>query len=124
MSIKMGPAIARAGVILGCIGSPSILGAVVPLTLSEPFTIGVAVTSAVELDAAALVDLARFSEVLPIPSDGAMDVTLPTEDAGEWLVEAAAASLVEAAASRGSAGNRSAVVTEHFSAISMAEAAK
>ena len=54
----MGPAKARAGVILGCIGSPSILGVVVPLTLSEPFTIGVAVTSAVELDAVALVALA------------------------------------------------------------------
>lgn len=59
MSIKIGPAIARAGVILGCMGSPSILGVVVlPLTLSEPFTIGVAVTSAVEFDAAALVALA------------------------------------------------------------------
>ena len=54
----MGPAKARAGVILGCMGSPSILGVVVPLTLSEPFTIGVAVASAVEFDAAALVAFA------------------------------------------------------------------
>ena len=62
--------------------------------------------------------------MLPIPSDGAMDVALLDEDAVEWVVEAAAASLVEVAASRGSTGNLSAVVAEHSTANSMAEVAK
>ena len=71
----MMPAIAKPGVILGCIGSPSILGVVVPLTLSEPFGIGAAVTSADELDGAALVAFAEVSEVLLLPSEEDWDVT-------------------------------------------------
>ena len=83
MSIRMIPAIAMPGVILGCIGSPSILGVVVPLTLSEPFGIGVAVTSADELDGAALVAFAEVSEVLLLPSDEDIDVTSLNDDAAE-----------------------------------------
>ena len=59
--------------------------------------------------------------MLFIPSGEAMDVALLDEDAVEWVVEAAAASLVEVAASLGSTGNRSAVVAGHFTANSMAE---
>ena len=77
------PAIAKPGVILGCIGSPSILGVVVPLTLSEPFGIGVAVTSAEELDGAALVAFAEISEVLMLPSNEDSDVASLDDDAGE-----------------------------------------
>ena len=77
------PAIAKPGVILGCIGSPSILGVVVPLTLSEPFGIGVAVTSAEELDGAALVAFAEISEVLLLPSNEDSDVASLDDDAGE-----------------------------------------
>ena len=62
--------------------------------------------------------------MLLIPSDETMDVALLGEDVVEWIVEAAAASLVEVAASRGSTGYRSAVVAGHFTAISMAEMAK
>ena len=62
--------------------------------------------------------------MLLIPSDEAMDVALLDGDAVEWVVEAAAASLVEVAASRGSIGNSSAVVAGHFTANSMAEVAK
>ena len=71
----MMPAIAKPGVILGCIGSPSISGVVGPLTLSEPFGIGVAVTSADELDGAALVAFAEVPEVLLLPSGEDWDVT-------------------------------------------------
>ena len=102
----MVPATARAGVILGCIGSPSILGVVVPLTPSEPLAIGVAVTSAVELDAAALVAFAGVPEVLLVPSDEENGVTLPDDDAAEWVVEAAAAFSLDAVASRGSTAYR------------------
>ena len=70
----MGPATARAGVIVGCMGSPSIVGIVVSLTLSEPFAIGVAVMSAVELDAAALVALAGVPRLLLIPSGETLGV--------------------------------------------------
>ena len=62
--------------------------------------------------------------MLLIPSNEAMDVALLDEDAVEWVVEAAAASVVEVAASRGSTGNRSAMVAGHFTANSMAEMAK
>ena len=86
--------------ILGCIGSPSILGVVVPLTLSEPFGIGAAVTSADELDGAALVAFAAVSEVLLLPSDEDTDVASLIDDAGKEDVEAAVASLEEVA-SRG-----------------------
>ena len=101
MRIRTIPAIAKPGVILGCIGSPSILGVVVPLTLSEPFGIGVAVTSAAELDGAALVAFAEGSKVLLLPSDEDMDVASLNDDAGEEDVEAAVAPLEEVA-SRGS----------------------
>ena len=77
------PAIAKPGVILGCIGSPSILGVVVPLTLSEPFGIGVAVTSAEELDGAALVAFAEISEVVLLASNEDSDVASLDDDAGE-----------------------------------------
>lgn len=106
MSIKMGPVNARAGVIFGCIGSPSILGVVVPLTSSEPFAIGVAVVSAVELDAAALVALAGVPEVLLNPSDEASGVSSLGEGVAESVVETAAVSLVEVVASRGSTAYR------------------
>lgn len=102
----MGPATANAGVILGCMGSPSILGAVVPLTLSEPLTIGVAVTSAVELDATALVAVVGVSDVLLVPSDEELNVASLTEEVVRWVVEAAAASLLEVAASRRSSAYR------------------
>ena len=106
MSIKTVPATARAGVILGCMGSPSILGTVVPVTLSEPLAIGVAVTSAAELAAAALVALAGVPEALLISSVEELGVA-STDDANEeGVVEAAAASLVEVAASRGSTAYR------------------
>ena len=62
--------------------------------------------------------------MLLIPSDEAMDVALLNEDVVEWVVETAAASLVEVAASRGSTDNRSAVVAGHLTANSMAEVAK
>ena len=102
MSVSTIPAIAKPGVILGCMGSPSILGVVVPLTLSEPFGIGVAVTSAAELDGAALVAFAEVSKRLLLPSDEDMDVAASlNDDAGEEDVEAAVASLKEVA-SRGS----------------------
>lgn len=97
----MGPTTAKAGVIFGCMGSPSILGVVVPLTLSEPFTIGVAVMNGVDPDAAALVAFAGVRKVLLIPSDKASGVASLGEDVVEWVVEAAAASLVGVVASRG-----------------------
>lgn len=77
------PAIAKPGVILGCIGSPSILGVEVPLTLSEPLGIGAAVTSAGELDGAALVALAEVSEVLLLPLEEDWDVTSLNDEAVE-----------------------------------------
>ena len=95
----MDPATARAGVISGWMGSPSIFGVVVPLTLSEPFTIGVDDMSGVVVDAAALVGPAGVVEVLLIPSDEALD-------AAGWIVETAAASLAEVVASRGSTAYR------------------
>ena len=78
----MDPANARAGVIFGCMGSPSISGVVVPLTLSEPFAIGVAVMNA-EVDAAALEAFSGVSEVLLIPADEALDVASLEEDGVE-----------------------------------------
>lgn len=102
MNIKMGPVTARAGVIFGCIGSPSILGVVVLLTLSEPFAIGVAVMSAWELEAAALVALAGLLVVLLVPSDKALGVVSLSEGVVEKVAEAAADSVVEVVASRGS----------------------
>lgn len=78
----MAPATARAGVIFGCIGSPSISGVVVPLTLSEPFAIGVAVTSA-EVDAAALEAFAGLPEMLLVPADEALGVASLNEDGVE-----------------------------------------
>lgn len=120
----MGPATAKAGVIFGCMGSPSILGVVVPLTLSEPLAIGVAVMNAVELDAAALVAFAGVPEVLLPPFDEALEVASLDEDAVERVVEAATASLVEVVASRGSTGYLWAVVVGQFVANSMAERAK
>ena len=102
----MGPATARAGVISGCMGSPSILGIVVPLTLSEPFAIGVAVVSAVELDAAALVAFAGVPEATLIPSDEVLGVASLGEDVVERVVETAAASLMEVVACRGSTAYR------------------
>lgn len=124
MTIKMGPAIAKAGVICGCIGSPLMLGVVVPLMLSEPFAIGVAVMSAVELDAAALVAFAGVLEVLLVPPDEALDVASLGKDVVERVVKAAAASLVEVVASRGSTAYPSAVVAGQFVANSTAETAK
>ena len=106
MSIKTVPATARAGVILGCMGSPSILGTAVPVTLSEPLTIGVAVTSAVELDAAALVAFAGVPEALLISSVEEWGVASTDDGDVERAVEVAAASLVEIAASRGSTAYR------------------
>lgn len=83
MSINMDPANARAGVIFGCMGSPSISsGVVVPLTLSEPFAIGVAVMNA-EVDAAALAAFSGVSEVLLIPADEVLDVASLEEDGVE-----------------------------------------
>ena len=102
MTIKMGPVTARAGVIFGCIGSPSILGVVVPLTLSEPFAIGVAVMSAWELEAAALVALAEVVDVLLNPSDEALGVVSLSDVVVEKVAEAAVDSWVEVVASRGS----------------------
>ena len=78
----MAPATARAGVIFGCMGSPSISGVVVPLTLSEPFAIGVAVMSD-EVDAAALDPFAGLPEVLLIPADEALGVDSLDEDGVE-----------------------------------------
>lgn len=78
------PATARAGVMLGWMGSPSTLGtAVVPLTPSEPLGIGVAVTIAVELDAAALVAFAGGSGVLLIPSEEEVGVASRGDDVAE-----------------------------------------
>lgn len=102
----MGPETARAGVIFGCMGSPSISGVVVPLTLSEPFAIGVAVTSGVELNAAALVTFDGFPETLLTPSDEALGVASPDDGVVEEVVEAAAKSLVDVLASRGSTAYR------------------
>ena len=102
----MGPTTAKAGVILGCMGSPSILGVVVPLTLSEPFAIGVAVMSVVELDAARLVAFAGVPEVTLIPSDEMFGVASLDEDVVERVVEAATASLMEVGACRGSTAYR------------------
>lgn len=82
-------------------GSPSILGVLVPSTLSEPFAIGVAVMSAVEVNVAALVAFAEVPELLLVPSDGALGVDSLGEDFVEEVVEAAAASSVEEVASRG-----------------------
>lgn len=120
----MGPATASAGVILGCRGSPSILGVVVPLTLSEPLAIGVAVIAAAELDAAVLKAFAGVPEVLLVPSSVELGVDSLDDDVVEWVVEAAAASLVEAAASRGNTAYRWAVVVGHFVASNTAETAK
>ena len=64
-------------------GSPSILGVVVPLTSSEPLAIGVAVTSAVELDAAALVAFAGGPEVLVNPLDMELEAASLMDDALE-----------------------------------------
>ena len=77
------PATARAGVMLGCMGSPSIFGTVVPLTPSEPLEIGVAVMIAVELDAAALVAFAGGSGVLLIPSEEELGVASLGDDVVE-----------------------------------------
>ena len=121
----MVPATARAGVILGCMGSPSILGVVVPVTLSEPLTIGVAVTSVEEVDAAALVAFAEVAEALVIPSDEDLDVALLDNDvAVEWMVEAVAGSLKEVVASRGRTAYLWAVVVGHFIANSRAKRAR
>lgn len=105
-------------------GSPSILGVVVSLALSEPFVIGVAVTSARELDAAALVTFAAVREELLIPSEEAFGVGSLDDGFVEWYVEEAAAASVEVGASRGSTANRWAVVVGHFVANSTAETAK
>lgn len=78
----MAPATARAGVIFGCMGSPWISGVVVPLTLSEPFAIGVAVTSA-EVAAAALEAFAGLPEVLLNSADEALGVDSLGEDGVE-----------------------------------------
>lgn len=78
----MAPATARAGVIFGCMGSPSISGVVVPLTLSEPFVIGVAVMSG-EVDAAALEAFTGLPEALLIPADEALGVDSLEEDGVE-----------------------------------------
>lgn len=102
MSIKMVPATARAGVIFGFMGSPSILGVVVPVTLSEPLAIGVAVMNAVELDAAAFIAFAGAPEVLLIPSDEELGVASPGVAFVEWVIEIGVASLMDVVASRGS----------------------
>lgn len=78
----MTPATARAGVIFGCMGSPSISGVVVPLTLSEPLAIGVAVMSA-EVDAAASEAFAGLPEVLLSPAIEAPGVDSLDEDGVE-----------------------------------------
>lgn len=70
----MGPTTARAGVIFGCMGSPSNFGVEMSLTSSEPFAIGLAVMSAMELDAAALVAFAEVPEELLIPFDETLGV--------------------------------------------------
>ena len=110
--------------IFGCMGSPSILGVVVPLTLSEPFTIGVAVVNVVEVDAAALVAFAGVSGELLIPFDETLDVASLGENVVGWVVEAAAASLGEVVASRGITAYRWAVVVGQFFAKNMAERAR
>ncbi len=120
MRIKIDPATARAGVIFGCMGSPSILGVVVPLTLSEPLGIGVAVMNAVELDAAAF----GVSEELLNPFDETLDVASLGEDVVGWVVEAATASLGEVVASRGITAYRWAVAVGQSFAKSMAEKAR
>ena len=97
----MGPATANAGVILGCIGSPSIMGVVVPLTLSEPFGIGAAVTSAGRLDAAAFVAVVGISNVLLVRSEEELGVASLADEVAEGVAEAATVSLLEVAASRG-----------------------
>ena len=114
LSIKMGPATARAGVILGCMGNPSIFGTVVPLTLREPFGIGVAVTSAAVLEAAAAVAFAWVPEALLTPTDEDFGVASLGGDVVEGVIEAAAASLVEGVSSRGSTAYRWAVVVGQF----------
>ncbi len=79
----------------------------VPLTLSEPFAIGAAVTTAAELTAAAeLVAFAGVPEVPLAPSDEKLVTALLGDDVVEWVVEAAAASSMEVVASRGSTGYR------------------
>ena len=97
----MGPATARAGVMLGWMGSPSIFGTVVPVTLREPLGIGVAVTSAAVLNAAAVVAFAWVPAALLIPADEELGVAPLGGDVVEWVMEAAAASLVEVVSSRG-----------------------
>ncbi len=80
----------------------------VPLTLSEPFAIGAAVMTAAELPAAAeLVAFAGVPDVPLSPSDEKLGVaSLGGDDVVEWVVEAAAASLMEVVASRGSTASR------------------
>lgn len=105
MSIKIVPATAMAGVIFGFIGSPSILGVVVPVTLSEPFAIGVAVMNAIVLDAAAFMAFAGAPEVLLVPSDGKLGVASLEVDFVEWVIEVAVASWMDVVASRGTIAN-------------------
>lgn len=78
----MAPATTRPGVIFGCMGSPSISGVVVPLTLSEPFAIGVAVTST-EVDAAVLETFAGLAKVLLNSAEEALGVVSLEEDGVE-----------------------------------------
>ena len=124
VSINIVPATARAGVIVGWMGNPSIFGTVVPLTLSEPLAIGVAVTSAEELDAAALVALAGVPEVLLIPSNEESEVASAGNGDLEWVVEVAAACSGEVVASRGSTACGCAVLVGQFDSSDTTETAR
>lgn len=73
-----------------------------PVILSEPLTIGVAVMRAAELDAAALVAVVGVPDVLLIPFDEEPGVAWLDDEVVEWAMEEAVPSWEEVLSARGS----------------------